>query len=57
MSARPMKDVLKFQLEFTLMMHIVGREEEANKMLQRLFTTIDSVEGEHKPQQLELEFN
>lgn len=57
MSARPMKDVLKFQLEFMLMMHACGREEEANKMLQRLFGTIDRVEGEHVPQQLELEFS
>ena len=56
MSARPMKEVLKFQLEFTLMMHSVGREEEANKMLKRLFSTIDRVEGEYVPQQLELEF-
>ena len=31
MSARPMKDVLKFQLEFMLMMHACGREEEAFK--------------------------
>ncbi len=57
MSARPMKDVLKFQLEFMLMMHACGREEEANKMLKRLFGTIDRVEGEYTPQQLELEFN
>ena len=57
MSARPMKEVLKFQLEFALMMHSVGREEEANKMLKRLFSTIDRVEGEYVPQQLELEFN
>lgn len=56
MSARPMKEVLKFQLEFMLMMHSVGREEEANKMLKRLFNTIDRVEGEYVPQQLELEF-
>ncbi len=56
MSARPMKDVLKFQLEFMLMMHACGREEEANKMLKRLFGTIDRVEGEHIPQQLELAF-
>ena len=57
MSARPMKDVLKFQLEFMLMMHACGREEEANKMLKRLFGKIDRVEGEHVPQQLELEFS
>ena len=56
MSARPMKDVLKFQLEFMLMMHACGREEEANKMLKRLFGTIDRVEGDHVPQQLELAF-
>ncbi len=55
MSARPMKEVLRFQLEFTLMMHSVGREEEANKMLKRLFNTIDRVEGEYAPQQLELD--
>ena len=55
MSARPMKDVLKFQLEFMLMMHSVGREEEANRMLQRLFNTIDRVEGIYMPQQLELD--
>ena len=54
---RPMKNVLKFQLEFMLMMHMSGREEEANEMLQRLFKTIDRVEGEYVPQQLELEFN
>jgi hypothetical protein len=55
MQVKPMKDVLKFQLEFMLMMHSVGREEEANKMLQRLFTTISRVEGEYVPQQLELD--
>jgi hypothetical protein len=55
-SMRPMKNVLKFQLEFMLMMHMSGREEEANNMLQRLFSTIDRVEGEYVPQQLELEF-
>lgn len=56
MSARPMKNVLRFQLEFTLLMHRCGREEEAEKMLKRLFDTIDRVEGEYVPQQLELEF-
>ena len=54
-SMRPMKNVLKFQLEFMLMMHMSGREEEANSMLQRLFQTIDRVEGEYVPQQLELD--
>jgi hypothetical protein len=52
---RPMKDVLKFQLEFMLMMHACGREEKANEMLKRLFTTIERVEGEYVPQQLELD--
>jgi hypothetical protein len=54
---RPMKNVLRFQLEFTLLMHRCGREEEAEKMLKRLFDTIDRVEGEYVPQQLELEFS
>jgi hypothetical protein len=40
-----------------LMMHMSGREEEANNMLQRLFTTIDRVEGEYVPQQLELDLH
>ena len=55
MKVQSMKEALKFQLEFMLMMHSVGREEEANRMLQRLFNTIERVEGDYKPQQLELD--
>jgi hypothetical protein len=55
MTVQPMKECLRFRLEFMLMMHMAGREEEANKMLKRLFEAIDMVEGDYKPQQLELD--
>ena len=42
-----MKNVLRFQLEFMLMMQYSGRDDEATKMLRNLFETIDQVEGEY----------
>jgi hypothetical protein len=45
---RQLKDVLKFRLEFMLMMHSVGRTDEANEMLGKLFSLIEQVEGEYK---------
>jgi hypothetical protein len=39
------KDVLKFRLEFMILMLNSGRQEEANAMLQQLLATIDTVEG------------
>jgi hypothetical protein len=45
-----LKAVLKFQLEFALWMHSVGREEEANETLAKLFKTIEQVEGIYNPQ-------
>jgi hypothetical protein len=45
---KQLKDVLKFRLEFMLMMHSVGRIEEANEMLGKLFSLIEQVEGEYK---------
>ena len=45
---KQLKDVLKFRLEFMLMMHSVGRVEEANEMLGKLFSLIEQVEGEYK---------
>lgn len=57
MSPRPMKEVVKFQLEFMLMMNMCGRREKAEEMLLRLLKTIDMIEGDYAPQQLELQFN
>lgn len=57
MKARPMKEVVKFQLEFMLMMNMCGRREKAEEMLLRLLKTIDMIEGDYAPQQLELDFN
>lgn len=45
---KKMKDVLKFRLEFMLMMQNVGRLEEANEMLGKLFNLIEQVEGDFK---------
>lgn len=45
---KKMKDVLKFRLEFMILMLNSGRQEEANSMLQRLLDTIDMVEGDYK---------
>jgi hypothetical protein len=45
---KQLKDVLKFRLEFMLMMHSVGRTDEANEMLGKLFSLIEQVEGEYK---------
>jgi hypothetical protein len=45
---KQLKDVLKFRLEFALWMHSVGREEEANESLAKLFKAIEQVEGEYK---------
>jgi hypothetical protein len=47
METKKMKDVLRFRLEFMLMMQNVGRLEEANEMLQKLFEAIDRVEGDY----------
>ena len=44
---KKMKDVLKFRLEFMILMLNSGRQEEANSMLQRLLATIDKVEGDY----------
>jgi hypothetical protein len=44
------KEVLKFQLEFMLMMQSVGRIELANDTLTKLFNTIEQAEGIYKPQ-------
>ena len=44
---RKLKDVLKFRLEFMLMMHSVGRTDEANEMLGKLFSLIEQVEGDY----------
>jgi hypothetical protein len=44
---KQLKDVLKFQLEFMVMMLNSGRTEEANSMMQRLFTSIERVEGDY----------
>ena len=44
---KKMKDVLKFRLEFMILMLNSGRQEEANSMLQRLLDTIDKVEGDY----------
>ena len=45
---KQLKDVLKFRLEFMLMMLNVGREEEANQMVAKLLEAISQVEGEYK---------
>jgi hypothetical protein len=45
-----LKAVLKFQLEFMLMMQSVGRIELANDTLTNLFKTIEQVEGTYNPQ-------
>lgn len=45
-----LKAVLKFQLEFMLLMQSVGRIDEANDMLTKLFNTIEQAEGIYKPQ-------
>jgi hypothetical protein len=44
---KKMKDVLRFRLEFMLMLHSVGRSEEADKMLGKLFSLIEKVEGDY----------
>jgi hypothetical protein len=44
---KQMKEVLKFRLEFMIMMLNSGRQEEANAMLQQLLDTIDKVEGDY----------
>ena len=43
---KKMKDVLRFRLEFMLMMHMAGRTDKADEMLQKLFSLIDQVEGD-----------
>jgi hypothetical protein len=45
---KQLKDVLKFRLEFMLMMCEVGRTDEANEMLGKLLEAISQVEGEYK---------
>ena len=45
---KQLKEVLKFQLEFMIMMLNSGRTDDANSMMQRLFTSIEQVEGEYK---------
>jgi hypothetical protein len=45
-----LKAALKFQLEFMLLMQSVGRIDEANDMLTKLFNTMDQVEGIYNPQ-------
>jgi uncharacterized protein YukE len=47
---KQLKAVLKFQLEFMIWMQNVGRLEESNEMLAKLFKTIEQVEGEFKEQ-------
>ena len=41
---RPIKRQLKFQVEFMMMMRACGRDEEAEKALEKLFCLIDSLE-------------
>ena len=45
--AKLLRDVLRFRLEFMLMMQHCGREVEANNMLQQLFSALDMVEGDY----------
>ena len=40
----PIKRQLKFQVEFMMMMQACGRDEEAEKALEKLFWLIDSLE-------------
>ena len=47
-TTKQLKNVLRFQLEFMLMMQHSGRDEEANSMLSNLLETIEQVEGEYK---------
>ena len=39
-----LKKQLKFQVEFMMMMQACGRDEEAEKALEKLFWLIDSLE-------------
>ena len=42
---QPMRDRLRFQLDFMLMMLNAGREKEANETIGRLYKLIDELEG------------
>ena len=44
---KQLKEVLKFRLEFMIMMLNSGRTDDANDMMQRLFTAIEQVEGDY----------
>jgi hypothetical protein len=45
---KQIKDVLKFRLEFMIMMLNSGRQEDGNEMLGKLLEAISQVEGEYK---------
>ena len=45
---KQLKDVLKFQLEFMILMLNSGRTDDANNMKDRLLATMEQAEGEYK---------